>query len=45
MGPSLSLILLDLNMPEMDGFEVLAELSRLGYMDDIPAVSYTHLPG
>lgn len=38
MGPSLSLILLDLNMPEMDGFEVLAELSRLGYMDDIPVI-------
>lgn len=38
MGSSLSLILLDLNMPEMDGFEVLAELSRLGYMDDIPVI-------
>lgn len=38
MGPSLSLILLDLNMPEMDGFEVLAELSKLGYMDDIPVI-------
>ena len=38
MGTSLSLILLDLNMPEMDGFEVLAELSRLGYMDDIPVI-------
>ena len=38
LGSSLSLILLDLNMPEMDGFEVLAELSRLGYMDDIPVI-------
>lgn len=38
MGTSLSLILLDLNMPEMDGFEVLAELSKLGYMDDIPVI-------
>ena len=38
LGTGLSLILLDLNMPEMDGFEVLAELSRLGYMDDIPVI-------
>lgn len=38
MGTHLSLILLDLNMPGMDGFEVLAELSRLGYMDDIPVI-------
>lgn len=38
LGGNLSLILLDLNMPEMDGFEVLSELSRLGYMDDIPVI-------
>lgn len=35
---SISIVLLDIFMPEMDGFEVLAEMSRLGYLDDIPVV-------
>lgn len=38
LGSGISLILLDIHMPEMDGFEVLREMSRLGYLDDIPVI-------
>lgn len=38
LGSGISLILLAMEMPEMDGFEVLSEMSRMGYLDDIPVI-------
>lgn len=35
---SLSLVLLDIVMPEMDGFGVLAEMNHKGYISDIPVI-------
>ncbi|MGB2579585.1 putative two-component system response regulator [Elusimicrobium simillimum] len=37
----LSLILLDIMMPEMDGYEVLETLSRSGYTNKIPVIIIT----
>lgn len=35
-GTGVSLVLLDIIMPEMNGLEVLSEMNRLHYSDDIP---------
>lgn len=35
---SLSLVLLDIVMPELDGFGVLAEMNRCGWITDIPVI-------
>jgi CheY-like chemotaxis protein len=35
------LVLSDINMPEMDGFELLSEMNRLGYVQSIPVVMIT----
>ena len=40
-GTEISLILLDDIMPGTDGFEILAEMSRLHYIDDIPVIMIT----
>ena len=37
-GTEISLILLDDIMPGTDGFEILAEMNRLHYIDDIPVI-------
>lgn len=37
-GTGISLILLDIVMPVMDGFEVLAYMTRARWMDDIPVI-------
>ena len=34
----LSLVLLDIVMPEMDGFEVLAYMNRYHWIDDVPVI-------
>lgn len=34
----LSLVLLDIVMPEMDGFEVLAYMNRYGWIEDVPVI-------
>ncbi len=49
-GTSLDVVLLDIVMPEMDGFSVLAEMNRTKWIDKVPvimissenAVSYIH---
>jgi putative two-component system response regulator len=41
----LSLILLDIMMPEMDGYEVLEMLSRSGYINRIPVIIITAAGG
>ena len=38
LGSGIALVLLAMDMPEMDGFEVLVEMSRMGYLDDIPVI-------
>ena len=38
LGPTLSLVLLDIVMPELDGFAVLAEMNRTGWIEDIPVI-------
>lgn len=35
---SVSLVLLDIVMPELDGFEVLTEMNQKGYISDIPVI-------
>lgn len=40
-GTGISLILLDVIMPNMDGFEVLSEMNRLHYIDEIPVIIIT----
>lgn len=37
-GMGISLVLLDINMPVMDGFEVLAQMNRNHWIEDIPVV-------
>lgn len=37
-GNEISLILLDIVMPEMDGFEVLEEMNRRHWIEDIPVI-------
>jgi putative two-component system response regulator len=41
----LALILLDIMMPEMDGYEVLETLSRSGYLNRIPVIMITAAGG
>lgn len=38
---SISLILLDIDIPEPDGIEILSEMNRLNYIDDIPVIIIT----
>ena len=37
-GTGISLILLDINMPVMDGFEVLALMNRNHWIEDTPVI-------
>ena len=37
-GPGIALLLLDINMPVMDGFEVLALMNRKHWIEDIPVI-------
>lgn len=37
-GPEISLVLLDIIMPKMDGFEVLAYMKRDKWIEDIPVI-------
>ena len=37
-GPEISLVLLDIIMPKMDGFEVLAYMNRDKWIEDIPVI-------
>lgn len=37
-NPDIDIVLLDLNMPVMDGFEVLAQLKSNPYLSDIPVI-------
>ena len=37
-GPEISLVLLDIIMPRMDGFEVLAYMNRDKWIEDIPVI-------
>ena len=37
-APEIDLLLLDIMMPEMDGFEVLEQMKRYGWIDEIPVV-------
>ena len=37
-GPTLSLVLLDIVMPEMDGFGVLAAMNDRGWLHDLPVI-------
>ena len=37
-GPELSILLLDIVMPDMDGFDVLSRMSAQGWLEDIPVV-------
>ncbi|MDR0291937.1 MAG: response regulator, partial [Elusimicrobium sp.] len=41
----LSLILLDLMMPEMDGYQVLETLAKSGYLNKIPVIIITAAGG
>lgn len=40
-GTGISLVLLDVIMPNMDGFEVLNEMNRLHYIENIPVIIIT----
>ena len=37
-APEIDLLLLDIMMPEMDGFEVLEQMKRYGWIDEVPVV-------
>lgn len=37
-GSSISLVLLDIVMPHMDGYEVLAVMNKQHWIDDIPVI-------
>ena len=37
-APEIDLLLLDIMMPEMDGFEVLEQMKRYGWIEDVPVV-------
>lgn len=37
-GTEISLVLLDIIMPEMDGFEVLAMMNRYHWIEEIPVI-------
>lgn len=39
----LDMVLLDLNMPDMSGFDVLSQLRSLNHMQDIPIIAVTAL--
>ena len=36
--PEIDLLLLDIMMPEMDGFEVLEQMNRYGWIEDVPVI-------
>ena len=38
MGTAISLVLLDIVMPEMDGFEVLAVMNKNDWIKEIPVI-------
>lgn len=38
MGSEIALLLLDIVMPEMDGFEVLAVMNKYHWIDDVPVI-------
>lgn len=40
-GTKISVVLLDIIMPEMDGFEVLAKMGDKHYLEDIPVIMIT----
>ena len=37
-GSDISIVLLDIVMPDMDGFDVLSRMSAQGWLEDIPVV-------
>ena len=38
MGPEISLVLLDIVMPNMDGFGVLAAMNKYHWIEDVPVI-------
>ena len=40
-GTKISAVLLDIIMPEMNGFEVLSQMKEKGYLEDIPVIMIT----
>lgn len=40
-GADISLVLLDMVMPEMDGLQVLEEMNKRGFIEDIPVIIIT----
>lgn len=41
LGSKISLVLLDINMPEMDGFDVLEVMNKNHWINDIPVIMVT----
>ncbi len=41
LGTKISLVLLDINMPEMDGFDVLAVMNKNKWINDMPVIMVT----